>query len=245
MTQAKAGPTTRAVLLDMGGVVLDMAGGRGFPAGKADWRGRQALMRLIRARGGRISREILQQELFEPWRQSYKSRLSKLREASWSPHLDRLRSVLDVDLGDEEILDTWFRPYGEQLQPLAGVPSALHELADDGFRLALVSNVPLPGRHYREVLERLGLIRFFERCWFSYDHDTRKPSPVMIRAALDALGCEPSAASMVGDRRDRDIAAGRAAGTTTIWIRSAHAAGPAPDFTISGLGDLPPLLRGE
>lgn len=236
---------TSALLLDMGGVVLDMAGGRGFPAGKADWRGRQALVRLIRARGGRVTMETLERELFEPWRRCYGKRMSTLREASWRPHLDRLRSNVGVDLEDGEILGAWFRPYAEQLRPLAGVRAALTELVGEGYRLALVSNVPLPGQHFREVLERLDLIRCFDNCWFSYDHDTRKPSPVMLRAALDALACEPSAAAMVGDRRDRDIAAGRAAGTATVWIRSAHAAGPAADHTIPGLGDLPALLRGE
>jgi len=240
-TAAKTG--SRGLLLDLGGVVLDMAGGRGLPNGKLDWRGREALVQLIRARHARVSLDILDRVLFTPWHEGYEERAARLREERWEPHLERLRQTLEVDLSDDEILDCWFRPYAEQLEPLPGVEEALSDLAAQGIPMALVSNVPLPGRHYRQVLEKYRLEPFFADTFFSYDLDTRKPSPALLRIALETLGCAASRAVMVGDRRDRDILAGRLAGVTTVWIRTEDGGGPEAEFSIAGLDELPALIR--
>ena len=115
-------------------------------------------------------------------------------------------------------------------------------LGDTGMGLALVSNVPLPGDLYREVLEQWGLLSRFDGCWFSYDCGSRKPSPAMLRRALAALSTPPEEAVMVGDRRDRDVAAGRSAGVRTVWIESDDGGGPDADVTLADLSDLANLL---
>ena len=71
----------------------------------------------------------------------------------------------------------------------------------------------------------------------------RKPSPALLRAALGDLEIEVSSAAMVGDRQNRDIAAGRAAGVATVWVRSEHEEGPTADATVDSLADLPALLQ--
>ena len=233
----------KALLLDMGGVVLDMAGGRGFPNHRLDWRGREALLYLIRSKQGRATMETLEQELFGPWRRHHDQRTETLKEADWHPHLQRLRFAAGVELSDRELLEAWFRPYGEQLRPIEGVSHALRELASLGIPIAMVSNVPLPGSHYREVLARHDLDRFFEHHLFSYDLQSRKPSPAMVRQAAAAVGTDVSETMMVGDRRDRDVLAGQLAGATTVWIRSSDGGGPSPDYAVRSLADLPTLVQ--
>ena len=233
----------QALLLDMGGVVLDMAGGRGFPHGRLDWRGREALLQLIRSKHGSATMESLERELFGPWRRQYNQRSETLREADWQPHLERLRTAAGVELSNQALLEAWFRPYSEQLRPIEGVAQALRELADLSIPIALVSNVPLPGGHYRQVLVRYDLDRFFEHHFFSYDLQSRKPSPAMVRQAAAALGAEACETMMVGDRRDRDVLAGQLAGTATVWIHSPDGGGPPADHTIQALADLPTLIR--
>ncbi len=233
----------KGVLLDMGGVVLEMAGARGFPIERLDWRGREALLRLIRAEGGKLSREDLEKLLFTPWRLDYQRRVEMGREAAWEPHLKRLRRAAGITTPDLQLLEAWFRPYGERLQPISGAAEAMDRLCAAGLKLALVSNVPLPGALYEQVLRRHDLLESFEARRVSYDCDTRKPSPALLRTALEDLGFDRQESVMVGDRRDRDIGAGRAAGVATVWIRSETGDGPDADAEIGSLAELPTLLR--
>lgn len=232
----------RAVLLDMGGVILHMAGGRGFPIARLDWRGRQAMVQRVRSAGGRVTLETLDALVFAPWHAEYARRVESGAEADWRPHLERLRLKTGCQVDDLELLAAWFAPYGEHLQPLPGVAEALATLGEADLRLGVVSNVPLPGELYMDVLRREGLDRHFDHCVFSYDAGTRKPSPAMLRQAMAAIEAEPVETVMVGDRRDRDIAAGRFAGSRTVWIRSDDGGGPEPTLTIDGLAELPALL---
>ncbi len=233
----------RAVLLDMGGVLLSLGPEGGLPESRLDWRGREALLRLIEERGGGVSSEQLDRLLFAPWRVEYEQRYELGREARWEPHLKRLRRAARVRLRDATLLAAWFRPYGDQLLPLAGAREALATLRDHGHRLALCSNVPLPGLHYRRLLARHGLAEAIASFHFSYDEGTRKPSPAMLRYASHALEVSAAEAVMVGDRRSSDVAAGRAAGMRTVWIQSEDGGGPQADHVIRGIGELPALLR--
>ena len=85
------GAAPRALLLDMGGVLLDMANEVGIPEGKIDFRGREQLMHVVRATGGRVTAEELEALMFAPWRRDYGRRYETLREASWDEPLRRLR----------------------------------------------------------------------------------------------------------------------------------------------------------
>ena len=118
----------------------------------------------------------------------------------------------------------------------------LDALLARGAKLALVSNAPLPGALYARLLARHDLARGFESLQWSYDAGSRKPSPAMLRAALSALGVTPGSAVMVGDRRGSDVAAGRAAGLRTVWLRSEDGGGPPPDRTIDRLVELPGVV---
>lgn len=231
-----------AVLLDMGGVLISLENARGLPDSRLDWRGREALLRVVREHGGRLRREELDEILFVPWRGEYERRYELGREARWEPHLAALRKRAGIRLRDLTLLAAWFRPYGESLVPLPGAAAALEALRERGLRLAVCSNVPLPGALYREVLERHGLATPIESFHFSYDEGTRKPSPQMLRNAVQALSVPAERAWMVGDRRSSDVAAGRAAGVGTVWVRSDDDGGPRADHEIAGIAELPALL---
>lgn len=231
------------LLLDMGGVVLRVGTTEGLPKDHHDWRGREALLAEVRAAGGRLTEDQLENVLFRPWRAEHSRRYQIGRDAVWEPHLDRLKTAAGIELDRWQLLDAWFRPYAELLVPEEGAGEALSRLREMGRRLAIVSNVPLPGFFYLRVLERFGLRQYFDSLHFSYDSGTRKPSPALLREALAALEATPEMALMVGDRRAADVAAGKAAGVQTVWIESAFSDGPGADFTIGSLSELPALLE--
>ncbi len=232
-----------AVLFDMGGVLIGLQNARGLPNSRFDWRGRQAMLRLLHDAGGRIEERDLDRLLFDRWREEYEKRYLRGAEASWEPHLARLRAWAKVDLDDLDLLSAWFRPYGEQLICLSGAVETLKAIREQGLRTGLVSNVPMPGVLYHAILAGHGLAEWIETFHFSYDEGSRKPSPAMVRHALAALGVEAERAVMVGDRRDSDVAAGRAAGVGTVWLRREDGGGPDPDLTIDAINELPALVE--
>jgi len=231
-----------ALLLDMGGVLLEMGNPQGMPVGKLDFRGREAMAQAIRDAGGRVAVNDLEDLVFAPWRREYARRYETGREARFEPYLRQLRKSAAVSVRASRLLAAWFGPYGESLAPIAGARAALAALAERGLRMAVVSNVPLPGALYRQALRRHRLNRRISSFHWSYDSGSRKPSPVMLRAALEALGVPAERALIVGDRRRSDVAAGRAAGVRTVWVRSSDGGGPRPDWEIASLAELPALV---
>ncbi len=237
-----------AVLFDMGGVLLDFGGSRGLPQGRADWRGREALLDFVNDRRAKgkpaLGEEDLERLLFGPWRQSYERRAEQGREADWGPHLTRLRRAAGgIRTPAASLLGRWFRPFGESVPRIPGARQTVSAAVALGCKLGLVSNVPLPGALYREVLARHELLDSFGATRFSYDSGSRKPSPAMVRSVLAALEVEAARAVFVGDRRATDVVAGRAAAVRTVWLRSADGGGPAPDGVIGSLSELSELLR--
>lgn len=232
----------KAVLLDMGGVILDLGEARGLPWGELERRGREELLALVRETGGEVSEDDLDRLLFTPWRREYERRYQRGREARWKDHVARLARVTGSSAPLERLLRAWAGPYLDGLRAVSGAQEALARLVAGDLSLALVSNVPLPGRFFERVLESQGLAAFFASVHFSYDEGARKPGPVLVRRALEALEAEPEEAVLVGDRRSTDVAAGRAAGLPTIWVRSGDDEGPEPDATIGSVVDLPALL---
>lgn len=248
------GRDIRAVVLDLGGVILDLGPGRGRPHGEQDQAGRSAMGALLRARGGRLPSsatswgQALDRLLFTPWQEGYEHRYAGGREEPWGRHLERLRQGTGSTATDAELLGAWFRPFGATVPALPGATGALTALRDAGLRVGLLSNVPLPGFLYREILEHHRLLSPFDHLRFSYDAGVRKPRPEALAGLLEILGVEPAAAVMVGDRRDADVVVGREVGAGTVWVTTgrrgpAEDDGPEPDVAIEGVGELPTVLR--
>ena len=115
---------------------------------------------------------------------------------------------------------------------------SLGRLKREGFLLAVVTNQPDVG-HGRilrteveamhEILQGELPIDALKACFHRQDEhcDCRKPKPGMILAAAHELGIDLAKSFMVGDRGS-DVAAGRAAGCTTIFIDLGYDE-PAPD----------------
>lgn len=110
------------------------------------------------------------------------------------------------------------------------------------YRLALVTNGAPDVQHAK--LAGTDLARRFEAIVVSADLGLGKPDPAPVRAALARLGVAAAQAAMVGDSRDRDVAAARAAGVYSVWLDrdGAEGHGPAPDARITSLRELPALL---
>jgi len=94
-----------------------------------------------------------------------------------------------------------------------GVPEALHQLAECGIRMAVISNKN--EALCRLVLEALGIAGRFESICGGDTFPEMKPSPLPLLRVVERLGIAAHEAAMAGDSIN-DVQAGQQAGITTI-----------------------------
>ena len=158
----------------------------------------------------------------------------------------------------------------EQVSPLiAGISQVIEEAALQ-FKLGLIANQPM---EVIPILEENGLMKYFSVNAISAVSGFNKPDLRIFKYALEAAGCQPQQAVMIGDRIDNDIVPAAVLGMKTIWvnipldekgytpmdrldtlylnsIRKASASklrprndGEKPDFTVTSLTELTNILH--
>lgn len=95
------------------------------------------------------------------------------------------------------------------------LPAALQRIRDAGWHVGIVSNSE--GRLV-EILETVGVLRFFDVVIDSGVVGVSKPDPRIFELALEALGVGPSSAIYAGDVPDVDVVGARAAGMDAVLI---------------------------
>jgi HAD superfamily hydrolase (TIGR01662 family) len=109
----------------------------------------------------------------------------------------------------------------------------LEELRRSGLKLGLISNTS------RDLGAFVRHFALDVDAWIaSGSYGKVKPSPLIFRAALELVGCEPQAALMVGDSPRDDVAGAKAVGMQAVLL---DRAGLHPDAAerIESLAELP------
>ncbi|MFP6594445.1 MAG: HAD family hydrolase [Dehalococcoidia bacterium] len=141
-------------------------------------------------------------------------------------------------------IDEPFLVHSPTIYPAAqSVLSAIREM---GVRTALISNVgsTSPGV-YRRYLEREGVGQYLEYLTFSNEIASAKPAAKMFTHTLEQLGVAPENALHVGDNLHADVGGAKDVGMSAVWIQGYDDRKPRvqPDFTISGLDELPAVVE--
>lgn len=125
----------------------------------------------------------------------------------------------------------------EQTRAYPGVLEGLRELAD--YPLAVLSNKPT--KMSAEILEGLGMVRYFQVVYGGDSFETKKPDPSGALAVLSELGVRPEEAAMVGDS-DVDVQTARNARMLAVGVKygfGQHDAKLNPaDLYVDSLGEL-------
>jgi D-sedoheptulose 7-phosphate isomerase len=136
----------------------------------------------------------------------------------------------------------------QELEVLPGVPEALHELKQSGYKLLVVTNQPDVARGtqsqrtldaiHQALAAQLPLDDILVCCHTDQDKcDCRKPMPGMLLEAARKHNIDLAASFMIGDRW-RDVEAGYNAGCRTILIDYGYSEKPpnrAPDLRVGSL----------
>ena len=136
------------------------------------------------------------------------------------------------------------RALGFRLHP--GIAAVLEQLAGE-YTLALAGNAPAD---ITEVLDDLGVLRWFRHREVSGSIGIKKPDERFFRTILDHAGFSPSEGIMIGDRLDNDILPAKRLGLRTVWFRQGRYAAleprvpdELPDATVSDIESLPSAVR--
>lgn len=85
-------------------------------------------------------------------------------------------------------------------------------------RLGLVTNIWSRKSPWLDELRRAGVLDLFAVAVFSSDGPSMKPSPILFRKAVSALGVAPPSVLVVGDSVRCDVGGAAAAGLDCVWI---------------------------
>jgi HAD superfamily hydrolase (TIGR01549 family) len=128
-----------------------------------------------------------------------------------------------------------------------GIDSALHALAQSHV-LALAGNA---SSAVREVLEQLGVLHHFSHAEVSEDIGVSKPDVRFFEHILKQCDVPPADAVMVGDRLDNDIIPAKVLGMKTILVKvgpysilEPRTPDEIPDVIIVSADELPDAIAG-
>ena len=131
--------------------------------------------------------------------------------------------------------------------PFADTLPVLETLRERDYKIGLVTNAMQPMWMRDIELEAYGIAPFLDARITSGDAGFMKPHPVIYKKVLQQLRVAANTAVFVGDRPANDIAGANEAGMISVWMNPPHLNyeldGVVPDFTITQLSELIPILE--
>ena len=240
----------KAVVFDLGGTLIDYAGGfELWP----DMEGPGLVaaydvlwQKPLRLPAMETFRRFGYNRLPERWQQAVRGERNLTTE-------DLLQEIITF-LRIKGIKPEWLAEAVEAYEALTSsrtvlMPHAettLAELKQHGYKLGLISNTMFRGRVHIADLQKFGLTDYFDVLHFSADANLWKPRAETFHHVLAQLGVTPEEAVFVGDDPASDVVGGRNAGMFTVHYQSnsrfPNVDGVEPHARILTLPELLPLV---
>ncbi len=141
---------------------------------------------------------------------------------------------------------TKYYPYDPSLEfPFPGTEETLKKLSSV-YKLGIIANQRGGSAHR---LQSHGFMKYIDFVYSSEEMGRAKPAPDLFLSALEAVGCRPEEACMVGDRIDNDIRPPKKLGMKAVRIRQGFFRNrmpetefDIPDADIQSVADLPAVF---
>ena len=155
-----------------------------------------------------------------------------------------------VERLDEETILEVVRTYGDAFWAHPPVPdtdaqAVLRDVKAMGLRIGLISNTgTTPGEIFRQYMDQLGLLKYFDVLTFSDEVKMSKPGEEIFHMTLGSLGATPAQTIHVGDHVRNDVVGANRCGLKTVWITGFYEnedpSNPdnQPDETVDSLGQV-------
>jgi HAD superfamily hydrolase (TIGR01549 family) len=196
----------RTVLLDAGGVLLDL-----------DY---ALILKMLDARGYGSTRSKLSRfEALARTEIEKKVRNGGRTSAAWREYFFSILDQVGVDPAEfESMVDTLWETHiriGLWTVAIEGGPAAVRAMKAAGYRVGVVSNAE--GRVEND-LYAAGYDGLLETVVDSHVVGVEKPDPEIFRIALDRLDADPAATVFAGDVPSVDVVGAQAAGIAPVLI---------------------------
>ena len=141
------------------------------------------------------------------------------------------------NLIDTLIYGAWMRSF-RGISPYPDLTQTLRSLKDRGFRLGVLSDLPVDLK-----LEYLGLTSVWDCALSSESTNYLKPNPEPFLYAADLIGVDPTSVMFVGNSYQYDIIGAHRMGMGTAHFARRRVAAGIADHTFSRYEDFPELYH--
>ncbi len=237
----------RAVVFDLGGTLVHWADWE--DAAPLKWAAAYDTLRDAAPDGGLPSRA----DFVDAMRTAEKAHWVRVDREHWSGPPTALVSDgfrrLGLAIPDHLLiatLDGYARAVAGWCAVFPDARDTLLTLRERGYRLGLLSNTWWAAEWHNADLADHGLGDLLDEVVYTSDLPHSKPHPSVFAEIAARIGVPAAECVMIGDRQIDDVAGAKAAGMRGVWRRNGSGFPPsdiAPDATVDGVSELPPLLR--
>jgi putative hydrolase of the HAD superfamily len=146
-----------------------------------------------------------------------------------------------------KLVETFVSPILDEPPSLIeGAKETLQQTKKENYKIGLICNTGrTPGKTIRILLERFGMIHYFDVTTFSNELRIRKPDPRIFLYTLDQLKSHPKTSLHIGDIVELDVLGAKNAGMISVHFNpnQTHYAEIRPNFSIKELTELKSILE--
>lgn len=180
------------------------------------------LVQVLQSAGYKTSGREVFSAFKKIWYQVYPRQRAYGEEVPPPQQLDLIFKELDANLNEAQ----WKKAYYYYAETLLEYPPQLNTdvketlpLLRGRFKLAVICNTGLsPGSVLRRVMQRDGIIEYFDHLTFSDEVGYAKPYSGIFEQTLKKIATENFRAAHIGDDMITDIIGAKKAGMTAVWL---------------------------
>lgn len=135
------------------------------------------------------------------------------------------KAIVENDFPIEKLPANWTELFHQTLHScscaIPGMMNLVHHLKEDGYLVALFSNISGGSAYY---FKELGFYDHFNPCFLSYEMGIKKPEPESYLRFLEGMPCEADEIIFIDDREENVI------GAREFGINAIHFQGNLPQL---------------
>jgi putative hydrolase of the HAD superfamily len=182
----------------------------------------------------------------ETWRKNLDLSTEEQLEIMFDFLKDEKLKSIPLNLMPELVKAFVFPILDESPSLVDGAKETLQQIKKESYKIGLICNTGrTPGKTIRVLLERLGMINYFDVTVFSNELRIRKPDPRIFLYTLNQLKSRPQSSLHIGDIVELDVLGAKNTGMVSVHFNPSHTPYTKinPDFSIRKLTELKTILE--